>query len=49
MISNGHDGHEEKREDLFTRALFDIMQDNDIWQKVYDIEQQLDSGLFDGK
>ena len=45
-----NDGHDDAREDLFTRALFEVMQDSSVWDKVYNIaKQHTNAGLFDGK
>lgn len=47
MIGTG-DGHDDAREELFTRALFDIMHETEIWNKVYNIaKQNPNAGLFD--
>lgn len=51
MISNGiiSDGHDDAREALFTRAMLEIMQDQDIWNKVYNIEKQYNAFTNNGK
>lgn len=39
MVSRGNDGHGEARESLLSRALLDLMnEDEDLWQTVYDLE-----------
>merc|ERR1712228_269643 len=43
-----NDGHDDAREDLFTRALFEVMQDSSVWDKVYNIaKQHTNAVLFD--
>lgn len=40
MIANGNDGFDEDRQALFKRALLEIMEDSDIVQRMYNIENQ---------
>ena len=39
MVSRGNDGHGEARKSLLSRALVELMnEDEDLWQTVYDLE-----------
>lgn len=42
MIAS-EDGHNDAREAIFTRALLEIMQDQSMWKRIYDMENETNS------